>query len=116
MTTHNNESYVHRPKPSMASPLRLPKIRGPESQSMASSTSTLPYRSSNASVSSLFASTSTPSGSRSVSPSGGPGSSRILASSVFGGTPGEGTQPAPAERPEDPRNIILQAFVPNIAV
>jgi hypothetical protein len=36
--------------------------------------------------------------------------------SIFGGTPGEGTQLAPAERAEDPRNLILRAFVPHIAV
>lgn len=38
----------------------------------------------------------------------------MLSGSVFGGTPGE--QPGAAERPDDPRNLILQAFVPHIAV
>jgi hypothetical protein len=38
----------------------------------------------------------------------------MLSGSVFGGTPGE--QPGGAERPDDPRNLILQAFVPHIAV
>ena len=82
---------------------------------MASSISTLPYRASNASVSSLFASTSTPSMSRSVSPSGT--STPRMQGSVFGalGTPGE-NQLAPAERKEDPRNLIMKAFVPHIAV
>ncbi|KAF4618150.1 hypothetical protein G7Y89_g14956 [Cudoniella acicularis] len=95
----------------------MPKVRGSvDAQSMISSTSTLPYRASNASVSSLFASTSTPTGSRSASPSGGPVRSRMMSGSVFGGSPGEGQQPLPAERPEDPRNLILQAFVPHIAV
>jgi hypothetical protein len=37
-----------------------------------------------------------------------------MTGSVFGGTPGEGFQGS--DRPDDPRNLILQAFVPNIAV
>lgn len=40
----------------------------------------------------------------------------MLSSSVFAGTLGEGHQLTPAERPEDPRNLILQAFVPHVAV
>ncbi|CZT51577.1 related to GSG1-sporulation specific protein [Rhynchosporium secalis] len=84
---------------------------------LASSISTLPYRASNASVSSLFASTSTPTGSRSVSPSGLGTPSRMSGSVFGGGTPGEGIQlGAGADRPDDPRNLILQAFVPHIAV
>lgn len=112
--TPPNASPFEPSDPSRTPSLRLPKIRGGDSQSMASSISTLPYRVSNASVSSLFASTSTPSGSRSVSPNGA-GTPRMQ-SSVFGGTPGEGVQFAPADRVEDPRNLILQAFVPHIAV
>ena len=116
MTPRNNASPFEPPEPGTSS-LRLPKTRIPtDTQSMASSISTLPYRTSNASVSSLFASTSTPSGSRSVSPNGTATPSRMLSSSVFGGMQGEGQQLLPAERPEDPRNLILQAFVPHIAV
>lgn len=40
----------------------------------------------------------------------------MLSGSVFGGTPGEGQQLLPAEQLDDPRNLILQAFVPHIAV
>jgi len=40
----------------------------------------------------------------------------MLSSSVFAGTPGEGQQLQPSERTDDPRNLILQAFVPHIAV
>ena len=94
--------------------LRILKTR--DSQSMASSISSLPYRASNVSVSSLFASTSTPSGSRSVSPSGAGTPSRMMSYSIFGGTPGEGYTLAPAELSSDPRNLVLQAFVPHIAV
>lgn len=112
--TPPNASPLERPDPSRTPSIRLPKTRGGDSQSIASSISTLPYRASNASVSSLFASTSTPSGSRSVSPNG-VGTPR-MEGSVFGGTPGVGQPIAPANRKEDPRNIILQAFVPHIAV
>lgn len=111
MTTNNDPSSVS-PDSSRAPPLSIPKARGPQTQSMASSVSTLPYRASNASVSSLFAATSIPT-SRSASPNGG---TPRIRGSVFGGTPGEGAQLAPAEQAEDPRNLILQAFVPHIAV
>ncbi|KAH6722968.1 ER-golgi trafficking TRAPP I complex 85 kDa subunit-domain-containing protein [Leptodontidium sp. MPI-SDFR-AT-0119] len=115
MTPLNHASPFEPPEPpSGAASLRLPKIRA-STDTLASSISTLPYRASNASVSSLFASTSTPTGSRSVSPSG-LGTPSRMSGSVFGGTPGEGTQLAAADRPEDPRNLILQAFVPHIAV
>ncbi|TVY64213.1 Transport protein particle subunit trs85-2 [Lachnellula suecica] len=114
MPSPDNASTPDLPAPSS---LRMPKIRAPpDAQSIASSVSTLPYRASNPSVSSLFASTSTPSGSRSVSPSGAPTPSRMISGSVFGGTPGEGQQLQPPDRMDDPRNLILQAFVPHIAV
>lgn len=100
--------------PTGPSPLRLPKVRGSvDSQSMASSISTLPYRASNASVSSLFASTSTPTGSRSASPNG-LGTPTRTSGSVFGGIAGEGL--LASDRSDDPRNLILQAFIPHIAV
>lgn len=40
----------------------------------------------------------------------------MLSGSVFGGPGTPGEQIPAAERPEDPRNLILQAFVPHIAV
>lgn len=100
----------------MASPLRLPRIRAKEATSIASSVASLPYRGVNASVSSLFASTATPTGSRSVSPSGQGTPSRMGSSSIFGGTPGEVRLNAPVDIPDDPRNLIMQAFVPHVAV
>ncbi|PVH80341.1 hypothetical protein DL98DRAFT_491476 [Cadophora sp. DSE1049] len=115
MTPLNHASPFEPPEPPPGTAsLRLPKIRA-STDTLTSSVSTLPYRASNASVSSLFAATSTPTGSRSVSPSG-LGTPSRMSGSVFGGTPGEGTQLAAADRPEDPRNLILQAFVPHIAV
>ncbi|PBP16830.1 putativeTRAPP complex protein TRS85 [Diplocarpon rosae] len=113
MTPPHHASPSEPPEPVPAS-LRLPKIRA-STDTIVSSASTLPYRASNASVSSLFASTSTPTGSRSVSPSG-LGTPSRMSGSVFGVTPGEGTQLPSADRPEDPRNLILQAFVPHVAV
>jgi len=38
----------------------------------------------------------------------------MMSNSVFGGTPGE--MLAPAETATDPRNLVLQAFVPHIAI
>lgn len=99
------------------SPLRLPKQRHPvEGQLLASSTASLPYRNS---ISSVFASTSTPPESRSISPSSRTASSKALdlAGSVFVGTPTEDLpQASSSEWSEDPRHFILQAFVPHIAV
>ncbi|CZR63292.1 related to GSG1-sporulation specific protein [Phialocephala subalpina] len=117
MTSPNHASPFEPPDHPLApSSLRISKMRGSlDTQSMASSVSTLPYRTSNASVSSLFASTSTPTGSRSVSPSG-VGTPRMSTGSVFGGAGTAGEQISAADRPEDPRNLILQAFVPHIAV
>jgi hypothetical protein len=40
----------------------------------------------------------------------------MMSNSVFGGMPGEGNLLVPAEAASDPRNLILQAFVPHIAV
>ena len=114
MTPPHNDSPFEPPGSSRTPTLR-PRVTRPqtEPQSLASSTASLPYRNPNASVSSLFASTSATAESRSISPSG---ASTQISSSVFGGAPGEGNHPAPLERPEDPRNLILQSFVPHIAI
>ncbi|KAG9243775.1 ER-golgi trafficking TRAPP I complex 85 kDa subunit-domain-containing protein [Calycina marina] len=114
MTT-NNGSPMGSPSPLGAPSLRLPKTRTGDPTSIASSISTLPYRASNASASTLFASTTTPSASRSVSPN--ETATPRMQSSVFGGvgTPGD-NQLAPAENAENTRNLILKAFVPHIAV
>ena len=114
MTLPNNEAPFEPAEPSRTPAIKPPKIRpNTEQRSVASSTATLPYRNPNASVSSLFASTSATTGSRSASPSG---ASRKISSSVFGGPTGEGNQPPPVERAQDPRNLILQSFVPHIAI
>ncbi|KAH8594488.1 ER-golgi trafficking TRAPP I complex 85 kDa subunit-domain-containing protein [Bisporella sp. PMI_857] len=114
MTT-NNASPLESRDAARTPSLRLPKTRTADADSMASSISTLPYRTSNASVSSLFASTSTRSASRSDSPNGT--ATPRMQGSVFGGmgTPGE-HQLGAVERSDDPRDLILKAFVPHIAV
>jgi len=40
----------------------------------------------------------------------------MLSGSVFGGLSREGNQLSPADKPEDPRSLVMQAFVPHIAV
>jgi len=119
MTSMNDAAPLGHSPPANAksSSLRLSNPReNRDLQSPTSSISSLPYKSST-SASALFAATSPP-GSRPLSPSGGSAASRILSSSVFGGgTPSEDiTQSRLADQPEDPRSLILQAFVPHIAV
>jgi hypothetical protein len=114
MTPPHNDSPFEPPGSSRTPTIRPPVTRpSTEPQSVASSIATLPYRNHNASVSSLFASTSAASESRLTSPTG---AATNISSSVFGGTPGEGNQPTPLEKPEDPRNLILHSFVPHIAI
>lgn len=84
---------------------------------MASSIASIPYRRANNSVSSLFAATSTPPGSRSISPNGGSAPPKGLAGSVFAGAPaGDIPDVSVSDRLENPRHLILQAFVPHIAI
>jgi hypothetical protein len=90
--------------------------------SPASSIASLPYRRSNQSLSTIFASTSnlsrSPRSSGTATPTGG-----VLAQSAFspssssssplgGTTPLAGTQ----GRPDDPRNVILRSFAPHVGV
>ncbi|KAH8808775.1 ER-golgi trafficking TRAPP I complex 85 kDa subunit-domain-containing protein [Xylogone sp. PMI_703] len=101
-------------RPLSTSSLRPVSRASTGGQSIASSISSLPYRPASTSASSLFASTSTP-GSRSISPNGSSTPTRMLAGSVFGSFANDSYM-KPADRPEDPRNLISQAFVPHIAV
>ncbi len=117
MTPFNN---VTPPESSTAATSGEPSVRYPQkrlpadAQSLASSVSSLPYRRSNNSVSSLFASTSTPPGSRSISPNG---PLRELTGSVFVTTPSEDLlDNLTSGQAEDPRHLIIQGFVPHIAI
>ncbi|KAI9649858.1 hypothetical protein NHQ30_002440 [Ciborinia camelliae] len=117
--TPSNHASPFSPPESVTSPtpLRRPKTRmSADAQSMTSSVSSLPYRASNASVQSLFASTTTPSSSRPVSPTGGTSTPSRIAGSVFGGSTPSESHLLPSDRKDDPRNLILSGFVPHIAV
>ncbi|KAF7947535.1 hypothetical protein EAE96_008621 [Botrytis aclada] len=118
MTPSNHASPFSPPEPvTSPTPLRRPKTRiSADAQSMTSSVSSLPYRASNASVQSLFASTTTPSGSRPVSPTGGSSTPSRIIGSVFGGSTLSESHLLPSDRKDDPRNLILSGFVPHIAV
>ncbi len=97
-----------------ASTIRLPKKRQileelPLSQSEAS----LPIR--KPTVSSIYASTLTPLGSRSASPAGR--SSAALSGTTLGSTFTKSLLETPAaDTPGDPLNLILKSFVPHIAI
>ena len=99
----------------------LPKTRNSilRTSSPASSTASLPYRRSNASLSALFASTSTLPISDSASSSAGTPTVGLVGGSVFSPGTTDGisrpAKPLPLT-PDDPRNIIAQAFVPHVAV
>lgn len=99
----------------------LPKARNPvlRTASPASSTASLPYRRSNASLSALFASTSALSTSNPDTPNTVTPSATVVEGSLFSpGTTDGITQPAKPlpSTPDDPRHIIARAFVPHVAV
>lgn len=102
------------------SSLHLPKIRQQDRKSPLSSLANLPYRRSNASLSSLFASTSslsniTASSSGTVTPPAG-----VVNGSVFSPGPSPGgvrsPSPAPLAATDESKALILQAFVPHVGV
>ena len=80
--------------------------------------SSLLYRRSSASLSTLFASTSTPPTSRPVSPKRGPSPARAVSDGPFSPNVSNGpTYLAPYRGgSNDARNLILRSFVPHIAV
>jgi hypothetical protein len=101
--------------PLAASSIRLPKTRQRvDALPLSQSEATLPFRRPNPTTASLFASTLTPPGSRSASPSGRGSPST---GSVFGPAFAKSLTDAPlADTPGDPLNLILRAFVPHIAI
>lgn len=116
-----NHATPSEPSPAVASDksslMLSPKKPTIDAQSLSSSVASLQYRRTNNSTSSIFASTSTPPGSRSISPHGGSTPLRVLAGSVFAGTPVEDIPDnATSNQLEDPRRLLLQAYVPHIAV
>lgn len=104
----------------MAASIRVPPIRKDTSDSMSLSQSeaTLPYRRSNPSAASLYASTLTPPGSRSMSPVGRGSPARPMSRARSGSV--TLTQSLldtdAATTPGDPLNLILKAYVPHVAI
>ncbi|KAL2875571.1 hypothetical protein SGCOL_009188 [Colletotrichum sp. CLE4] len=97
---------------------RPPKRQSvPEGHPLAQSEVTLPYRRSNPSVAPLFASTLTPPGSRSGSPMGrGSPARSTMSGSVFGGPAARSLIENASDSPGDPRNLIMKAYVPHVAI
>lgn len=114
MTPSHNGSHSEPPRSSRTSSIRAPAAQPKrEPQSTASSIASLPYRNHNASISSLFASTSSPVESRTASPNG---TAAKIPGAVFGGRPGDAGQLKPPESSEDPRKLIIHSFIPHIAI
>ena len=87
---------------------------------MSRSESNLAFRRSNPSAASLYASTMSPPSSRSMSPVGRGSPSRTASSTipgtVFDMPPSRGFADNGANKPGEPLNLILQSFVPHVAV
>ncbi|KAI1272962.1 ER-golgi trafficking TRAPP I complex 85 kDa subunit-domain-containing protein [Xylaria sp. FL0933] len=124
MQSFDHDAPTERvPTPPMAaSALKPSKGRARQSlgdtMPLSQSEATLPYRRSHPSAASLYASTFSPPGSRSQSPSGRPLSTRTTSSSVFGAGPNNGLALAAGggDGPGDPLNLILRAFAPHVAI
>ncbi|KAJ4422935.1 hypothetical protein N0V82_002462 [Gnomoniopsis sp. IMI 355080] len=119
MSDNGSEPPINSP-PMAASIRDLPKRKDTmDSMSLSQSEATLPYRRSNPSAASLYASTLTPPGSRPMSPVPGKGSparpvSRARSGSVTLTHALVDTEAAAT--PGDPLNLMLKAFVPHIAI
>lgn len=104
----------------MAASIRIPPKRKDtiDSISLSQSEATLPYRRSNPSAASLYASTLTPPGSRSMSPVGRGSPARPMSRARSGSV--TLTQSLldtdAATTPGDPLNLILKAYVPHVAI
>ncbi|KAH0547629.1 hypothetical protein FGG08_000118 [Glutinoglossum americanum] len=97
----------------------MPKTRSPlYLQAPSASLSSLSNKPSNASLSSLFASTSSPPTSRSISPSGESPAGGMVASHVFSSitTPGASPRVSNESKLDEVKELILRAFVPHIAI
>ena len=106
--------------PAAASTIKIPKTRysspGAESTTFPRSESGLPFRRSNPSAASLYASTLSPPSSRSISPSGRRSPSAALSGTVFDAGQGHGLPENAADNPGEPMSLVLKAFVPHVAV
>jgi len=89
---------------------------GTDPLSASDSDSGLPHRPANRSAASLYASTLSPPGSRSESPAGRGSPSRVLAGTAFDAASNKPLPEGAGEKPGDPLNLILRAFVPHVAI
>ncbi|KAL2761122.1 hypothetical protein ACRALDRAFT_1059211 [Sodiomyces alcalophilus JCM 7366] len=97
--------------------VRSSKVSVPEGRPLSQSEVTLPYRRPNPSTASLFASTQTPPGSRSISPSGRASPARSHTGSVLGGAGGtKSLADSAGDNPGDLLNLLLKSFVPHVAI
>ncbi|KLO87755.1 related to GSG1-sporulation specific protein [Fusarium fujikuroi] len=105
--------------PVAASAMKLTKSRHStpvlESLPLSQSETNLAFRRSNPSAASLYASTLSPPGSRSISPAGRGSPSRVLSHTVFDARP---SRPLPETGGDgsEPLNLILRAFVPHVSI
>lgn len=114
------------PTAASGAPARLPKLRNitqpnlgasVPSLPLSNSESSLPYRRANPSAASLYASTLSPPGSRSMSPAGRGSPSRIFSGGgVFDAATDRELAEAASDNPGDPLNLILRAFVPHVTI
>lgn len=120
MSVDNDSGSEPINSPSMAASIRIPPQRKDtiDSISLSQSEASLPYRRSNPSAASLYASTLTPPGSRSMSPVGRGSPARPLSRARSGSV--TLTQSLldtdAATTPGDPLNLILKAYVPHVAI
>lgn len=106
--------------PTAASAIQMPKRGQPipsgDPLAMSQSEVSLPFRRSNPSAASLYASTLSPPGSRSMSPSGRGSPSKYLANTVFDVSQGRGLPDNAGDSPGEPLSLVMKAFVPHVAV
>ncbi|CAM1511066.1 Fc.00g085790.m01.CDS01 [Cosmosporella sp. VM-42] len=106
--------------PMAASTMKLPKTRHStsaiESLPLSHSEASLSFRRSNPSAASLYASTLSPPGSRSISPAGRGSPSRVLSSTVFDAGPNRSLVENAGDSPGDPLNLIHKSYVPHISI
>lgn len=119
MSVDNDSGSEPINSPPMAASVRIPKRKDTiDSISLSQSEVSLPYRRSNPSAASLYASTLTPPGSRSMSPVGRGSPARPFSRARAGSA--TLTQSLvdtdAATNPGDPLNLILKAFVPHVAI
>ncbi|RMJ14658.1 hypothetical protein BHE90_008973 [Fusarium euwallaceae] len=106
--------------PVAASAMKFPKARHStpilESLPLSQSETNLAFRRSNPSAASLYASTLSPPGSRSISPAGRGSPSRVLSHTVFDSRSNRILAENAGDSPAEPLSLVLRAFVPHVSI